>query len=383
MNIPRTWQATLLLVGTIVGVGMFAVPFVFSRAGFLLGAIELALVTAAALTVHLAYAEVVVSTRAVHRLPGYVAHYLGSGVGLISRLSYLFGLSGTLLAYLVLGGAFLGDLLRAAWPALPASAGPAVFYLIGASVIFRSIRFESMVNAVLTLALVAAIGLFSLVLLGSFSLPALAGFVPSEFFRPYGVLIFAMAGAAIIPDMRRLFVQAGLARLPRFVIAGTLAAAVLYLLFAAAVVGVSGPATTPDAIRGLAERFGPAYLLAGSLIGFLATITSFITLGLVFEGMFVADMGFRPRSAWLVSVAIPAGLYAIGLHDFLAIISVVGAVAIGLDSIFILALHRALTRRRERTPEFSIPIPGPVRLALFILFGLGLLYELSSAIGGA
>lgn len=374
----RVWQATLLLVGTIVGVGMFGIPFVFFEAGFLTGLALLIVLAGAVTFVHLAYAEVASRTPEVHRLPGYVRAYLGPVAGWLSTASYLFGLSGALLAYVVLGGSFLGSLIQWASPAMPAIAGPLLFYLFGVAVIFRGIRFESFTDALLTLGLVAAILVLAVTLFPSLSSTSLTEFHLGRVSVPYGVLLFSLAGAAIIPDLRRTLGSGNLGGLGRIVTAGTLISAGLYLIFAAAVVGATGAATTPDAISGLTARFGLPYFLLGNAIGVLATITSFIALGVVFEGMLVSDFRIRPRPAWLVTAAIPAILYGFGFHDFIAIISVVGAFAIGLDSILILLVHRrAQAALSAAAPAFRIAIPGAFRTVLILMFIAGIVAELT------
>ncbi|MEK7465069.1 MAG: aromatic amino acid transport family protein [Patescibacteria group bacterium] len=371
---PREWVAFLLLVGTIVGAGMFAVPFVFQGAGFLTGVFVLIGLATAATCIHLAYAEVVVVTPEAHRLPGYVRGYLGRSLGILSSASYLFGLSGSLLAYVVLGGAFLGDLLRWLVPSLPSTAGYVAFYLFGVAVIARGIRFEGVANAVLTIALVLALVGLAFTLVPEISSANLhSSFQASRLFVPYGVILFALAGAAIIPDMRRVLGTGAPRRLRNLVLLGTVTAAVLYGLFALAVVGAMGGGTTPDAISGLAERFGDSYRVAGALIGFLATITSFITLGVVLEGTFRYDFGFRREAAWLATAIIPGLLILAGFHDFIAIVSVVGAVAIGFDSMLILALYGVL-RSRGRPKVVSLPATACFFLAA--VFGLGIIYEL-------
>ncbi|MDP3727125.1 MAG: aromatic amino acid transport family protein, partial [bacterium] len=303
-------RAVLLMVGTIVGVGMFAIPFVFVRAGFLTGVLELAVLAAVVTLVHLAYAEVVLRTPEIHRLPGYAARYLGRGAAWVARFSYLFGISGTLLVYLVLGGAFLGTLLAAALPSASPAFGPVVFYLIGAFVVLWGIRFESFANAILTLGLIAALLLLGAVLLPRADYSLLQGFDFSNTAIPYGVLLFSLAGAAIIPDVRRVLGGGGPRRMAAVVAIGTLASAVLYLIFAAAVAGTTGDATTPDAIGGIQERFGSVVGLFGSAIGFLATITSFIALAVVLEGTFTSDFGVKPAIATSLTVAIPPLLFA-------------------------------------------------------------------------
>ena len=377
MALWRSVHATLLLVGTIVGVGMFGIPFVFQRSGFLLGLLELAVLTGAVVLVHLAYAEVVLLTPGIHRLPGYAAFYFGPIAGWLSRLSYLFGLSGTLLAYVVLGGAFLGALAHGLAPPVPAALGPVLFYLIGVLVILGNLRTESLAEALLTFGLLAGV----LVLAVSLSprLPALLlpAFRLEHLTGPYGVILFALSGAAIIPEIRRLLLPSELRRLGTIVAVGTIIPAVLYALFAAAVLGATGEATTPDAITGLGERFGPAYLLFGSAIGFLAAITSFIGLGVVLEGMFVSDFRIRPLLATGLTALIPAALYLAGFQDFIAIVSVVGALALGFDGILTLFIHREAALRSNAKSFLHISVPPAVRVLLVLMFALGMVAALS------
>lgn len=362
----RQAEGVLFLAGTIIGVGMFGIPFSFVRAGFLAGAIELVLLAAVTVVVHLAYAEIIVRAREIHRLPGYVGRYLPS-FGWLSRASYLFGLSGTLLAYVILGGFFLGAFFHALFPAIPAAIGPAAFYLIGMGVIAGSIRLEGAVQAGGTVLLVIAILLFSAMILPHVDLSFLTASHPDGWLMPYGVLLFALAGAALIPDVRRLLGSAGEVHLKRVIIIGTLLPALLYLIFAWAVVGAVGAGVTPDAISGIAVWFGANYLIIGGLIGFLAAITSFIGIGVVFEGMLRDDFGFPRALAFAATAAVPAALWALGIQDFIGIIGAVGAVAIGFDGILILLVHRRAQAEGGATP-FEIVIPLALRAALILLF---------------
>lgn len=375
--ILREWSALLLLIGTIVGVGMFAIPFVFVQAGFITGITELAVLAAAVTIVHLCYLEVVEKTPAAHRLPGYVRLYFGNFLGRLSTVSYFFGLSGSLLAYLALGGFFLGEIIRWYDSAIPSSAGTAIFYIIGAFVISRGVRFEGFANGILTIFLIFAIAAFGLAIFSGVSADELTAFHPERLFIPYGVVLFSLAGAAVIPDARRILGDSRGSISRRIVVIGTLIPAFLYLFFALAVVGATGSATTPDAMSGLAARFGPAYLIFGGVIGFLATITSFITLGSALEGMFAADLGFDRRIAPVIASAIPLALYLAGLSDFIAVISVVGALAIGLDSIFILFLHQRVAARASSDPQSRIAASSIASFALVIIFAAGIVRELA------
>jgi len=69
--------AVSTLVGAIVGLGMFGIPYTVSRAGFFIGLGYLIVLGIVALLIHLMYGEVVERTRGRHRLTGYTAKYLG------------------------------------------------------------------------------------------------------------------------------------------------------------------------------------------------------------------------------------------------------------------------------------------------------------------
>lgn len=353
---------------------MFGIPFVFAQAGFAIALAELILIAVIMSVVHLAYGEVTLYSTSLHRLPGYVQHYFGRRMAGIASLSHFIGLAGSLLAYIVLGGFFLNVLAQWLLPGLPDFVGVVLFYGFGIFVIFHDIRFESFANALLTLGLVASIIILGASLLPHVSLANLSGFSPAALFVPYGVFLFAMAGGAVIPDVRRLLGPNEYRRFRTSIIIGTAGAAVLYILFAVAVLGVSGEGTTADAIQGIAKRFGPAYLLAGALIGFLATITSFIPLGLTLKGMLTADFRIAERAAWFLTAAIPGVFYLLGFRDFIGIVSAVGAIGIGLDSIFILMVHHVASR--NHSGPWRIAISSSVRTLLIGLFLLGMFIEL-------
>lgn len=371
-TISRGAQATLLLVGTVVGVGMFGIPFVFARAGFSVGAIELVLLTAAILVVHLAYGDIVVRSPRIHRLPGYVRLILGPLPGRIAELSHFLGLSGALLAYLVIGGSFLGVLLQSLLGAIPPWFGTFAFFAFGSFVIWKSIRFEGLVNSILTLGLIGVtLGITAALLAHGGALPAAQ---PGAAIVPYGVLLFALAGGAVIPDVCRLSGARHRHRLRSIIVLGSVIPAILYLSFAFAVVGATGSATTPDAVTGLATRLGIRFGLVGSAVGFLAAITSFIGLGLTLKGMFRSDLGFKPHAARLAAPILPAILFLSGFQDFITILSVVGAVAIGVDSILILWAQRRLS---ECEPVGGLIIlPEGLRAIAVGLFTFGVVHEL-------
>lgn len=349
----------------IIGVGMFAIPFSFVQSGFLPGAIELIVLSCAVTMLHLLYGEIVLATPEFHRMPGYIRAYLGRGATKISWASTLFGTIGTLLAYLVVGSLFVQTVFG------PVGAGTHInIFAIGLVCIVGLITFfplkkESAINSVLTVFEIAFIALLSLLLLPNISLPNFSAMRARDLFAPYGVLLFALSGAGVIPDV--VTVLGRNKKMVRIaIITGSLIPAALYLLFAFAVVGVSGVGTSTEAIVGLQRTFGNNIALWASAVGFLAVLTSFVALSANFQALLSLDLAMPRRFAWLAASAIPFVLYLAGFQNFIAIISIVGVVAFGVDAILFLLMGRSV-RRMQGQKSTLASITGFAILAVLLV----------------
>src|SRR3990167_9063387 len=104
-------QAGEMLVGTMIGVGVFGIPFAFAQAGFFVGMMYLALLGLATITLQLMYAEVTLQTSGHHQMVGYMRRYFSSKWAHVAAVVFLGGSWGALVAYILLGGAFLAQLL--------------------------------------------------------------------------------------------------------------------------------------------------------------------------------------------------------------------------------------------------------------------------------
>jgi len=103
----KIFQAVFLLIGTTIGGGIFALPYVFSRSGLLPSLLGLSFLGILMTSLNLFYSQVILKTDGDHQLPGYVEKYLGKKASRVAILSMLLSLNGALLAYVVLGGEFL------------------------------------------------------------------------------------------------------------------------------------------------------------------------------------------------------------------------------------------------------------------------------------
>lgn len=370
-------QAVAFLSGMIIGVGMFGIPFVFSRAGFWLGVVELAVLTGVVMLFHLMYGEVVLRTATAHRLPGYAGLYGGKGLEILSSVSYLFGIAGAMLAYVLIGGTFLGGLLNAS-----AALGSIIFLAGGIVITFFNVRIEAEANYVLTIIMVALITLLVILALPHINTVNLEGFSLGQFFLPYGVLLFSLSGGIVIPEIVE-FLGDEKKKLKKVIVFGSLIPALLYFLFALAVVGTLGSAVSREAIAGLLPVLGERVVQIGNGIGFLATFTSFVMLGFVLEGTLKNDFKVSRYPAWLIASLVPAALFwTMGGADFIFVIGIIGAIAVGIDSTITLFVFLRAKSRCERVPEYSLRLPRFAAILLGLMFVAGAVYELLEIFAG-
>jgi len=102
-------KALAVFLGTVIGVGIFGLPFVALKAGFFIVLFYFLLMALIAISINLIYGQVILGSEKINRLPGYVGEYLGEKCKKITFFIVAIGLMGALLAYLIIGGQFLSS----------------------------------------------------------------------------------------------------------------------------------------------------------------------------------------------------------------------------------------------------------------------------------
>lgn len=346
MSLPF-WRGVSLLVGTIIGAGIFGIPYVTVQSGYLVGLGWLVGLTFLVVLTKLAYARVILSFEDhPHQLTGYAWHYFGRSGKLLAAIILLVGQWGALVAYLAGMGDFLALLVGWSggnfWASL-------VVFLLGVLIMLRGLRLISELEGVISFFLIAMVvglsilGLDKIQLVHLFSPP----FSPpdlSSVLALYGVILGALSGWAILPEVvatlkaanrepRRLERVVG-----RVIWVGVLVPALVYALFQFTVVGISGPATSEEAILGLQPFFNPWIVKAGAVFGFFAMGTSFLTLAYSLRDMFNFDFDLKP--SWAISLTLlpPLLIFLLGLRSFIRAFELTGIWIGTLSMIFIFAL---------------------------------------------
>lgn len=344
-----------LLTGMILGAGIFALPFVFARAGIFWGLLHFIIALFLIIILNFLYGEAAFLTDGRRRFTGYVRMYLGKSASHLAFLTTILSYYGTFLIYGLLGGIFLENIFNGGRGSFNAFWFSLLFF--AAAGIFSFLRFEKIgaVNFYLTIPL-----LFFILYLAAVSWPLFdfANFkidfsFNEAWFLPYGVWLFALSGFASLPEARDVMKGASLRDFKKVILWSVLISAFFSLIFALSVLGITGGQTSEDALAGLKIFLGPGGVIIGSLIGFLAVFTSYLALIADLKEIFKIDYGFSVGLAWLFSFVPPLILFFSGAASLAVVLSFIGAVGLGIFGIFILKISEKIESREATVSHWS------------------------------
>jgi amino acid permease len=362
----HTYEATAILIGAIIGAGVLGIPYVMAKAGFLTGLLVLAVIGTVVVTVNLCVGEITLRTKGLHQLTGYVGIYLGERGKRLMTIAMVLGNYGALLAYVIGEGRSLAEIFGGnpwIWST--------VFFVVASTILYLGLAAVGASELFLNIIKFGAFGIVFLLMVFSFLFEPsnLSGFDATLLFVPYGVILFACLGAIAIPEMRESL-SGGLVHLKKAIIIGTITPLVIYALFAVAVVGVTGAYTTEVANIGIGRLMGFVPLILINIFAILAMATSFIALGFGLKEMFEEDYGMKKIWAFLLTITVPVILILLGIHSFIAILGITGALAGGLEGILLLLTYWKARKHGQRKPEYELKlglIPIILMIAVFII----------------
>ncbi len=368
-------EAIGTLIGTIIGAGVLGIPYVVARAGFFTGLIDLIILGVAVLILYLYLGEVVLRTKGHHQLTGYAERYLGKKGKLVMLLSMIFGNYGALTAYLIGVGAALTAIFSSVDPLVFSLCffAFALIVLFVGGIAVKDIELLISTLVVLMILLISAIGF------GKVDVSYLAKFDAAKLFLPYGVILFSLAGAVAVPEMKHELAK-NKKQLKKAILIGATIPIVLYALFAFVVVGITNLATTEVATIGLGERIGNSAVLFGNLFAVLAMGSSFLILALGLKHMYY-DYNINRSVAWLLACIPPLVIFLIGNRAFVATLAFTGAIAFGVEGILNVLMFWKAKRLGNRKPEYSIKTNKAIGILLMLILALGMIYEILRTIG--
>ncbi|MDP3882436.1 MAG: aromatic amino acid transport family protein [Candidatus Staskawiczbacteria bacterium] len=330
--------------GTIIGVGFFALPYITVKVGVLPMLIYFVALTFVVVNIHLIFGEISLKTPDFKRLPGFVEYHLGKWPGKISSLVSTVGLFGLLLVYLVVGSNFLTNIFS------PIFGGgqfnyALIYFVTAVVIIYFGIKIISKVElAVICFLILSLIFIFvkgaGQMKVGNLFISNFK-FQISNFFLPYGPIIFSLWGTGIIPETEELLSK-NKKTIRKVIIIATLIPAIIYTFFVVGVLLISGPLTTEAAFEGLEGFLGPGVVAVGFIIGTITTFVGFIVSGLTLRKILMFDLKVKHFPALIITCSVPLILFLLGLNSFIYLISFIGGVLLSIDGIFILLMYKKI-----------------------------------------
>lgn len=417
--LTRLWYYALAIgtiAGTIIGVGMFGLPYVALQSGFFVVVLYLMFFGVIVGLSHLMYLEVTMRTRPPHRLTGYVGLYMGNRWKTATFIQGLISLWGTLLIYSIIAAKFLSLLLPLSVHTFLSSSvvglldffslllnspistsfysrisNPEMllgilFFLFCAAIVWKGDEMIGKQELLFTFPMVLLIIIMFFVAFSSPAFPSgvIADIQAENWLLPYGITLFALSGFTAIPLIEHILAPAKKRGMkfnyPFIVLFATLLCSFVYILFVWAVVGTSGQATSQDALSGLRDFMGNDIIVLGALLGIFAIYTSFISTGIELQKTFQEDYRIRKNLAFLGALGIPFLLYLINIQNFITLANFVGALMGGYVGAIMVYLFWKAQKEGTLHPPFSLHISRPVGALLMIIFIVASLYALMDTI---
>lgn len=370
--------AVTTLIGTVIGVGVFGLPYAFAKAGFLIGLVQLVLLGGVTMIIHLMFGEIILRTEEKHNLPGYIEKYLGKRWEVLVSFSVLMGIFGSMVAYILVGGTFLNTLLNGLTDGsniFSQNSLYIIFWIFLTVLILLGLKTIEIVEFLMAVFLILAVGGIALLSMPFVHVSNLLSFNSLNVFIPYGVILFSLAGTVAIPEIREIL--SGKERKIRpAIILGIFIPIIVYALFAFVINGVTGTSTTEEALTGLYNAVGGHIYILGALFGILAIATSYITFGYYLYETFLYDYGINKMLAHALIALVPITFVLFGVRDFIGIISFLGAVMGGFEGIAMILTYFKAKKMGNRIPEYSLRIPHFIYYSLIFVFVLGIVYTI-------
>jgi len=358
--------AVASLIGTIIGAGVFGIPYVIAKSGILFCLFYFLILGATVLLLHLFFGEVVLRTKQKHRLVGYAEKYLGKKAKALAAFSTIFGTIGALLVYIILGGHFL----KLIFPFSLSSFQLSLFlWIVLSFFIFLGMKSIAWVQLLMNAGFLGAI---LLIFFYSFPKIDMGNFILADskyIFLPYGVILFSLIGWNAIPEIETILIKKkDLRRVIFWAVAISLS---FYFLFGLFISGLTGQNTTPEAFEGLVSILGQKIIILGGIFGLFAISTSFLILGNYLKNTLIFDYRFPYLSAFFIATFSPLLLFLIGVREFIWVIAFVGTFIGLIEGTIIILVYKKAKKQGDKIPEYNLKIPRYIPYLVIIVLVLG------------
>ncbi|MEK7634498.1 MAG: aromatic amino acid transport family protein [Patescibacteria group bacterium] len=366
---------TSLLAGTIIGAGMFALPYLFEKSGIILGLLYLIFFSLVFALMHLMYADIIIRTPENHRFPGYAGVYLGKFGFWSSIFMAVIGAIFVLTVYLILSASFINlifpnliidNIYKILFFWLISSA--ALFFNVNKLTFLEFLVFGGMVVIIF---IIFISGILTIDKIKSYSLIDL-----KYAFLPYGAILFSMYGRSAIPTVLGYFRNNNqsplLSKWP--IILGSIIPSLIYIIFIFGIFGLSNK-ISEDAVSGLVGHLPFFVLIFLGVLGIISLWSTYIMIGRDIKKTLEHDFKLSQILSGLIVVFIPIILYLLGFKNFLKLIEISGGIIIGLEGLFLILMWLKASKINAENKMINNLHPLIIYPLLIVFIG-GIVYKL-------
>lgn len=360
-------EATSVVAGLGVGGGVMAVPYLASFSGI----VPILLIIAAAyvfsVLLHLMIAELVVNADKHRQMIELFRYYLFKGR--LERVwTWLLFVIVITSLYSMLAGYIIGcgDIVEGA-VGLPSKAGQIATYVISATVVWFGLKAMGRLEKFGVIGIVVVLAVLTL---GSLRvewhpIPILGGGAKEQL-AFYAMLMYSFSCLFSIPEAA-VGLGDRVKLLPWAIVLGIALNLAIVLVVTLMSLGVSNE-VTPVAITGWASAVGPWALQFGSVIVYLALLTSYLGYSYIIAVMIQEHLNWGYRVAWLLAT-LPTLLLALSnVRSFIQLMQITGGATGVVVVVMVLPALRVSRRnvpREER--RFDMGIWGNIYFQVLML----------------
>lgn len=372
----KTILASATLIGTIIGAGIFGIPYVVMQSGFSVGIILIIIIALLMLLVNLYLGEVALRTKQNHHLTGYAEKYLGKKGKILMFLTLAIGIYAGILAYLTGVGESLSFLFFNN-PNFSIYFG-ILFWIIMSTICYQGIKAleeGEFIGVTLILVLVIAMAVFFANKIDITNLTYSNHQSIKHILTPFGVILFALLGYTTIPEIEKIIGKDRKA-MKKSIIISIIFASTIYIIFTAIVLGFKGSSTPEIATLGLGKPF--------IFLGILTMFTSYLALSIALIDTLRLDLNQKKINAWLYTISVPLILFIIfqlaKVASFTLILGIGGVISGSLVSILAVIMASKAKFLGDRKPEYSIPTSKILTAIIIIILTTGTIIEIINSL---
>ena len=288
--------------------------------------------------------------------------------------SILTGLYGGLIAYII----EVGKLLDFLFP-LDSVTSPffwsVMFFIMMSLAVLLGVKLVSRIDTIMAITLVIAFGVLLFLLFPQVNPEYLSvsNYELGNLFFPYGVILFSLGGSAILGEVKSVLHDR--TKFNMVIMVGTVIPILIYFLFTLVIVGTTGVNTSDDSIRSLIG-INPLLARIASVLAIISMTTAFLGLGTILKDIFNQDFKIPYFLAWILAVIPPFIIFYLGIKSFILVISLSGAIMAGVEGVIIIAMHGKAKEKGQQLPSYNLTLPMWLKIFLFAVFSLGIVYEI-------